>query len=279
MARLVDEPTSVHLPPSTAANASGIRNFDTGSFKRRAMAKTAGINTAVVTTLLRKDASAAATSISTARKIVLLEPETRWMCRPMASTTPVLNSAAEMTKKPAMVITAGSLNPDSPSLTSSTRVSVSPSSINTATRSIGSASVTNKMIAMMRTARTIAIATRSVNLSCWFQTNCGCSGGAMRPGLQVINRADKVVELDGLAQKAIGAQSDRRLRRVVFVAGDDEDRHIGERPIVTNHLDDRLAVNARQIQIEDDDVRLRLVRLPQTAFAIARRLRFVGLGR
>src|SRR5262245_63163100 len=55
-ARFVGDPASVHLPPSTAPKASGIRNIEAGFLTRLAMAITPGINTAVVTTLLMKAA-------------------------------------------------------------------------------------------------------------------------------------------------------------------------------------------------------------------------------
>ena len=45
----------------------------------------------------------------------LLDPEMRCSRVPIASTTPVSKKAAETTKKPAMVMTAGSLNPESAS--------------------------------------------------------------------------------------------------------------------------------------------------------------------
>ena len=68
----------------------------------------------------------------------------------MASITPVLKSAAEMTKKLVSVIITGSLNPTKASVGVTIPASARVSSIRTATMSIGSASVTKRKIANNR---------------------------------------------------------------------------------------------------------------------------------
>src|SRR6266545_4064874 len=110
-ARLVGDPASVHLPPSTAPKASGIRNIEAGVLRRLAMAITPGIKTAVVTTLLMKAAIEEAVNIMMTSSLVSPSPASRWSLWPMASTTPVLKSAAEMTKKLVSVMITGSPNP------------------------------------------------------------------------------------------------------------------------------------------------------------------------
>src|SRR5262245_54832049 len=158
-ARLVGDPARVHLPPSTAPNASGIRNIEAGVLRRLAMAITPGIKTAVVTTLLMKAAIEEAVNIMMISNLLSPSPANRWSLWPMASTTPVLKSAAEMTKKLVSVMITGSPNPRKASAGVMTRPTARESSIRIATMSIGSASVTYRIIAISRMMKTNAIAT------------------------------------------------------------------------------------------------------------------------
>src|SRR5215470_12210781 len=158
-ARLVGDPASVHLPPSTAPNASGIRNIEGGVLRLLAMAITPGIKTAVVTTLLMKAAIEEAVNIMMTSSLVSPSPASLWSLWPMASTTPVLKSAAEMTKKLVSVMITGSPNPRKASAGVMTPASARASSASIATMSIGSASVTNSTIAISRMMKTNAIAT------------------------------------------------------------------------------------------------------------------------
>src|SRR5262245_20025278 len=158
-ARLVGDPASVHFPPSTAPKASGIRNIEAGFLRRLAIAITPGINTAVVTTLLMKAAIEDAVSIITISNLLSPSPASRWSLWPMASITPVLKRAAEMTKKLVSVMITGSRNQRKASAGVMTRPTARESSIRIATMSIGSASVTNRIIAISRMMKTNAIAT------------------------------------------------------------------------------------------------------------------------
>src|SRR6266511_2824598 len=199
-ARLVGDPASVHLPPSTAPKASGIRN----------------IEAAVVTTLLMKAAIEEAVNIMMTSSLVSPSPASRWSLWPMASTTPVLKSAAEMTKKLVSVMITGSPNPRKASAGVMTPASARESSASIATMSIGSASVTNKIIAISRMMKTNAIVTLIAQYK--FQekalpffvpegwrilaggetTGVGC-GGSPRPG-GALDRSNGSRALSGLEE-------------------------------------------------------------------------------
>src|SRR5262245_22883441 len=190
----------------------------------------------------------------------------------MSSTTPVLKSAAEMTKKLVSVMITGSPNPRKASAGVMTRPSARVSSARSATMSIGSASVTNRIIASSRTMKTNAIATLIAQY-------LPVSGARRRAASQQIEDSpDHVVERSRLGDAEIRARTDPRWNFIAAVAGDDNDRNPAQGAIGAKFSEHPLAVDVRQVQVENYHVGREAPRRAIAGDAAGRRPRFAALG-
>jgi hypothetical protein len=99
-ATLVDVPISVHVPPSSDAYATGIRNFEVESLRRRATPIVGGTKIAVTAVLFIHADAKAIVDVRPRRMPCGLLPRSRCTALPAASAAPVRTSAPEMTKIP-----------------------------------------------------------------------------------------------------------------------------------------------------------------------------------
>ncbi len=150
-------PMSVCIPPKSDPNDSGMSNLlGLMPASRAKLRATGNITATVPVELINADKNALA-SINNSIKRVGLLPALLLKKRPTRSATPVSNSPAPTTNKPAIMMTNELEKPASASLADSTPVMVSASSDNSATKSSRMRSLINKPIVIAKITKTTII--------------------------------------------------------------------------------------------------------------------------
>jgi hypothetical protein len=155
---VVDVPISVHTPPKSDENESGISSFEGLTLSSRAIAMTVGSRIATAAVLLMKaETTAVPIIIAASARKKLLEP-TLARAAPIQVTAPALSRPALRTNIAPTVTVAGLENPRNASvglmMPGASRADIT----NSATRSVRTLSVTNRTTAPRRTRTTYAAA-------------------------------------------------------------------------------------------------------------------------
>src|SRR5690606_42072061 len=145
----VDVPISVHVPPNIAAKESGIKTFDPLIFISLATLSITGMKIATMGVLFTK-----ADRIPINAIVAIMPTQNPYLWKKLiiltlaASTKPVLINAPLTTNNAAIVTVASLLKPETPSSTVIIPVTIRKAININATRSTGTFSVANKMIAI-----------------------------------------------------------------------------------------------------------------------------------